>query len=106
MAPADTKGTRLLPPGATSRPHNATDADAKTTDKKKGAPDIPPGADPLPADGASFVEAVHGTKPSRTSSPSATPHSNAKWQLCKASTDSTAWTRTSCAVPWAFRHNS
>jgi hypothetical protein len=60
MAPADAKGKRLLPPGAASRPSNAdTKADAKASDKKKGAPDIPPGAEPLPADGASFVEAVH-----------------------------------------------
>ena len=60
MAPADAKGKRLPPPGAASRPSNAdTKADAKASDKKKGAPDIPPGAEPLPADGASFVEAVH-----------------------------------------------
>jgi hypothetical protein len=60
MAPADVKGKRLPPPGAASRPHNVDHkADAKATDKKKGAPDIPPGAEPLPADGASFVEAVH-----------------------------------------------
>jgi hypothetical protein len=59
MAPADAKGKRLPPAGAASRPHNATETDAKATDKKKVAPDIPPGAEPLPADGASFVEAVH-----------------------------------------------
>ncbi len=59
MAPADAKGKRLPPAGAASRPSNTTDADAKASDKKKGAPEIPPGAEPLPADGASFVEAVH-----------------------------------------------
>ena len=60
MAPADAKGKRLPPAGAASRPSNVDHkADAKGSDKKKGAPDIPPGAEPLPADGASFVEAVH-----------------------------------------------
>jgi hypothetical protein len=60
MAPADAKGKRLPPPGAASRPSNAdTKADAKASDKNKGAPKIPPGVEPLPADGASFVEAVH-----------------------------------------------
>jgi hypothetical protein len=60
MAPADVKGKRLPPAGAASRPPNVDHkADAKATDKKKVAPDIPPGAEPLPADGASFVEAVH-----------------------------------------------
>jgi hypothetical protein len=60
MAPADAKGKRLPPPGAASRPPSVDHkADPKASDKKKVAPDIPPGAEPLPADGASFVEAVH-----------------------------------------------
>jgi hypothetical protein len=31
---------------------------------------------------------------------------SAKWRLCKASADSTAWTRISWVAPWAFRRNS
>ncbi len=61
MAPASAQGKRLPTPGAASRPTNsngkASDKDA--SDKKKVAPEIPPGSEPLPADGASFVEAVH-----------------------------------------------
>jgi hypothetical protein len=60
MAPAEAKGKRLPPPGAATRPPSVDHkADPKASDKKKVAPDIPPGAEPLPADGASFVEAVH-----------------------------------------------
>jgi hypothetical protein len=60
MAPADAKGKRLHPSGAASRPSNVDPkANAKAIDKNKNAPKIPPGAEPLPADGASFVEAVH-----------------------------------------------
>ena len=56
MAQAEREGKRLPPPGAASRPPISN---GKTSRKPKDAPEIPPGLDPLPADGASFVEAVH-----------------------------------------------
>jgi hypothetical protein len=56
MAQAEREGKRPPPPGAASRPPNSN---GKTSRKSKDAPEIPPGLDPLPADGASFVEAVH-----------------------------------------------
>jgi hypothetical protein len=56
MAQAESEGKRLSHPRAASRPNNAN---RKASDKKKVAPEILPGAEPLPADGASFVEAVH-----------------------------------------------
>jgi len=61
MAPANAEGKRLPIPGAASRPPRANREDSGTTpsNKKKTAPDIPPGAEPLPPDGASFVEAIH-----------------------------------------------
>jgi hypothetical protein len=56
MAQAEREGKRLPPSGAASRPPNSN---GKASRKSKDAPEIPPGLDPLPADGASFVEAVH-----------------------------------------------
>jgi hypothetical protein len=56
LAPADSEGQRLRPPGAATRPSRGHSAAAQ---RSPGPPDIPPGADYLPEDGASFVEAVH-----------------------------------------------
>jgi hypothetical protein len=69
MAPASAEGQRLPPPGAATRPHRANGKPANAADhaasekdassKNKTAPKIPPATEPLPADGPSFVEAVH-----------------------------------------------
>jgi hypothetical protein len=56
MAQAEREGKRLPPPGAASRPPHSN---GKASLKSKDAPEISPGLAPLPADGASFVEAVH-----------------------------------------------
>lgn len=56
MAQAEREGKRLPPSGAASRPAHSN---GKAARKSKDAPEISPGLAPLPADGASFVEAVH-----------------------------------------------
>jgi hypothetical protein len=70
LAPATAQGKRLPPPGAATRPPHVDDkaSEKKASNRKpsdpnasdhQAAPDIPPGAEALPPDGASFVEAVH-----------------------------------------------
>jgi hypothetical protein len=60
LAQAESEGKRLRRAGAASRaPNNDGKSSEKAASDTKGAPEIPPGAEPLPLDGASFVEAVH-----------------------------------------------
>src|ERR1700730_17146249 len=60
MAQAESEGKRLRRAGAASRAPNANGkASEKAASGTKVAPEITPGAEPLPLDGASFVEAVH-----------------------------------------------
>jgi hypothetical protein len=69
MAPASAEGQRLHSSGAATRPSDANGKPATATEqtafdkeasgRRKTAPKIPPATEPLPADGPSFVEAVH-----------------------------------------------
>ena len=61
MAQAESEGKRLRRAGAASRSpnKNGKGSEKATSGTKKVAPEIPAGTEPLPTDGASFVEAVH-----------------------------------------------
>src|SRR5579883_2203047 len=69
------------------------------------APTIPPASANLRTTSRARRESPKGTRPRKTSSPSATPPFSGRWPRCKASPASSAWTPISSAAPSASPPN-